>query len=436
MVGLAVPVVLAELGWTTMGLVDTLMVGPLGPASIGAVGLGSVVLLWTGVFGLGLLLGLDTVVAQAFGGGHIDRCHHWFIQGLYLAAMIALPLTAVTYALTATMPLWGLSPDVQALAIPYLHIVSLSLPVLMFYTALRRYLQAMNCVRPITFALVSANLVNVVVNWILIYGKFGAPRMGVAGAAWATVLSRVYMVAVLIAAARLENQRHRAALGTVPHAVDWPSQRRLLALGLPASFQLTVEVGAFTIVTALAGRLSAAAIASHQIAMNIWSFAFMVPLGLNAAGAVRVGQAVGRRDPAGVRAAGWTALALGGAFSAGAAVIFLMAGRLLISGFSSDPAVLTLGPRLLSIAGICLIFDGTQGITTGLLRGLGETRLPMITNIVGHWVVGLPLAYAVCYRLGWGVEGLWIGLAVGVGLVGIVLLTVWARRSAVDQAGG
>jgi MATE family multidrug resistance protein len=429
MVGLAVPVILAEIGWTTMGLVDTLMVGPLGPASIGAVGLGSVLVLWTGIFGLGLLLGLDTYVSQAFGAGRIDRCHHWLVQGLHLGVMVALPLTAVCYGLTATLPTWGLTRDVRVLATPYLHIVTLSLPVLMVYTALRRYLQAMNCVQPIMFALTSANLVNIVVNWILIYGKLGAPRMGVTGAAWATVLSRVYMVAVLFAAVRLENRRHGPDTPPVSNRVDWPSQRRLLALGLPASFQLTVEVGVFAIATALAGRLSAAAIASHQIAMNIWSFVFMVPLGLNAAGAVRVGQAVGRRDIEGIRSAGWTALTIGACFTACAAVVFLVAGRLLIGFFSSDPTVLTLGPSLLSIAGLCLMFDSTQGIATGLLRGLGETRVPMLINIVGHWVVGLPLAYVACYRLEWGVEGLWMGLAVGLALVGSTLLLVWARRA-------
>lgn len=436
MMGLAVPVILAEVGWTTMGLVDTLMVGPLGPAAIGAVGLGSILILSIGVFGIGLLLGLDTLVAQSYGAGRIDRCHHWLVQGLYLGVVAAVPLTALAYGIAATLPWWGLAPDVLVLAVPYLDVVALSVPVLMFYTAFRRYLQAMNSVRPITIALLSANVVNVAVNWVLIYGNLGAPRLGATGAAWATVLSRLYMAAILLLAIWLRDSRHQTNLTAVPRRWDTAAIRRLFTLGLPASLQITMEVGVFAVATALAGRLSAAAIAAHQIALNIWSVVFMVPLGLNAAGAVRVGQAVGRENPDQVRQAGWTALALGTAFTASAAVVFLLAGHWLIAAFSRDAAVLAIGPSLLAIAGVCLVFDGTQGIATGILRGLGETRVPMYANLVGHWAIGLPLAYAACFWWGWGVQGLWAGLAVGLVLVGVALLRVWARRAGAFQGGG
>jgi MATE family multidrug resistance protein len=156
----------------------------------------------------------------------------------------------------------------------------------------------------------------------------------------------------------------------------------------------------------------------------------MVPLGLNAAGAVRVGQAVGRRDRDGVRRAGWTALALGAGFTASAAVLFLVAGRTLIAAFSQDAAVLAIGPPLLAVAGLCLIFDGTQGISTGILRGLGDTRTPMLANLAGHWLVGLPLGYTACFVWGWGVRGLWLGLAAGLTVVGAALLFTWRRRAA------
>ncbi|MCX6553175.1 MAG: MATE family efflux transporter, partial [Acidobacteria bacterium] len=180
--------------------------------------------------------------------------------------------------------------------------------------------------------------------------------------------------------------------------------------------------------TALAGRLSAAALAAHQIAVNVWAVVYMVPLGLNAAGAVRVGQAAGRGDADGLRRAGWTALLLGAAFTASAAVVFLLVGRPLIAAFSADEAVLAIGPPLLAVAGVCLIFDGTQGISTGILRGLGETRIPMLANLAGHWGIGLPLGYALCFWAGWGVRGLWVGLATGLTTVGLTLLRVWIVR--------
>jgi len=426
MIGLAVPVVLAEIGWTTMGLVDTLMVGPLGPAAIGAVGLGSIVFLAIGIFGMGLLLGLDTLVAQSFGAGRLDQCQHWLRQGVYLALISAVPLSLLSFGVAASLPLWGLNADVLGVALPYLEVVTLSVAPLLLYAAFRRYLQAVNLVRPITFALLSANLVNVVVNWVLIYGKFGFPALGATGAAWATVLSRVYMAAVLYVAIR-EARRGRARSGS--QGVEWASLRRLVSLGGPAGLQILLEVGVFAAATALAGRLTPAALAAHQIAMNLWAFVFMVPLGLNAAGAVRVGQAVGRRDREGVRQSGWTALALGAVFTASAALVFLLGARPLIGAFSQDATVLATGPSLLAIAGVCLVFDGTQGISTGILRGLGETRVPMFVNFAGHWLVGLPLGYAACFWWGWGVQGLWLGLAAGLTCVGSVLLSTWKRRA-------
>jgi MATE family multidrug resistance protein len=428
MVGLAVPVILAEIGWTMMGLVDTLMVGPLGPAAIGAVGLGSIVFLAIGIFGMGLLLGLDTLIAQSYGAGRLDHCQYWLRQGLYLALMSAVPFSLISFGVTATLPRWGLNRDVLDLASPYLSVVTLSVTPLFLYAAFRRYLQAVNIVRPITFALLSANLVNVTVNWVLIYGKFGLPALGATGAAWATVISRVYMAAVLYLAVR-EARRGRVRADTGPRRAEWAAMRRLLALGIPAGLQILLEVGVFAAATALAGRLTPAALAGHQIAMNLWAFVFMVPLGLNAAGAVRVGQAVGRRDREGVRQAGWTALALGAAFTASSAVVFLVAARPLIGAFSQDATVLAIGPPLLGIAGVCLVFDGTQGISTGLLRGLGETRIPMLANLAGHWLIGLPLGYVACFSRGWGVQGLWLGLAAGLTAVGCVLLATWIRRA-------
>lgn len=429
MIGLAVPVVLAEIGWTTMGLVDTLMVGPLGPAAIGAVGLGSIVFLSIGVFGMGLLLGLDTLVSQAFGAGRVDRCHYWLRQGVYLAVAAAVPLTLLSLAVTATLPLWGLNTEVLAIASPYLAVVTLSVVPLLLYTAFRRYLQATNLVRPVTVALISANLVNVAVNWVLIYGHFGFPALGATGAAWATVLSRVYMAALLLLAIVARDRDRSGERAALSRRVDGAAIRRLLALGGPAGLQILLEMGVFAAATALAGRLAPAALAAHQIALNLWSFVFMVPLGLNAAGAVRVGQAVGRRDPEGARRAGWAALGLGACFTAVSAGLFLVAARPLIAAFSRDPTVLAIGPSLLAIAGVCLIFDGTQGISTGILRGLGETRIPMLTNLAGHWVVGLPMGYAACFWLGWGVQGLWLGLAVGLTIIGSLLLATWNRRA-------
>lgn len=204
--------------------------------------------------------------------------------------------------------------------------------------------------------------------------------------------------------------------------------RRLVSLGLPAASQVTLEVGVFAAATALAGRLAPAALAAHQIAISIASFTFMVPLGVASAGAVRVGQALGRRDPAAAARAGWTALLFGTFFMGCAAAAFVLVPRLLIGAFTPDAAVIEIGVSLLLVGAIFQLFDGVQGVATGVLRGAGDTRTPMLWNLAAHWFIGLPLGYSLCFAAGYGVVGLWWGLSTGLIICGIALLAVWSRR--------
>ncbi len=437
MFDLAAPVVIAELGWMTMGLVDTLMVGRIGPEAIGAVGMGSSLFIGVCIFAMGLLLGMDTLVAQAFGARRLDECHAWLRHGVVLALLLSAPIVALTLLLCASMPRWGLHPDVLRLAQPYLRIVAWSTPVLLLHTAFRRYLQGIGVVRPVTIALVLANVVNVIANWMLIFGHAGAPALGVSGAAWATVASRILMACVLFATI-VYRERPPIKGGPTPSNVgpafmagqfEFTRMRRLLALGLPAATQVTLEVGVFAAATALAGRLPPAALAAHQIAVNLASFTFMVPLGVASAGAVRVGHAIGARDRAAAARAGWTAFLFGAGFMACAAASFLLVPRILIGAFTHDAAVISVGVSLLFVGAIFQLFDGTQAVATGVLRGLGDTRTPMLWNLTGHWLIGLPLGYTLCFVLGFGVIGLWWGLSTGLIICGISLLTVWIRKT-------
>ena len=425
---LAAPIVMAELGWIAMGLVDIAMVGRLGPAAIGAVGVGSVLCFAVVVFGIGMLLGLDTLVARAHGRGRPQECRRWLVQGAGLAVLLALPLTLVAAVVAATLDWWGLDPTIERLAAPYFSIVLLSVLPLLLYTAFRRYLQAIGLATRVTAALVTANAINAGANWVLIFGHLGLPALGVDGAAWATCISRAYLAAFL-AAAILRHDRRRPA-GRWPRLrLERRRLRRLVALGLPAAGQMTLEFGVFAVVTALAGRLDAATLAAHQIVLNVASATFMVPLGVGAAGAVRVGYSVGRRDPSGVRRAGWAALALGGGFMGGAALFFVLAPHPILRLFTTDPAVTRAGVTLLLVAAFFQLFDGLQTVATGVLRGLGDTRTPMFCNLAGHWLVGLPAGYWLCFVAGWGIAGLWVGLSIGLTLVGAALVAVWWRRS-------
>jgi MATE family multidrug resistance protein len=435
MLALAWPVVLAELGWMAMGLTDAIMVGPLGEGAIGAVGLANSLFFAPTIFGLGLLFGLDTLVSQAFGAGRHEEGWRWLGQGTFLALAMTPPLMAVVAASPSAAGWAGVTPGARESAARYLGVAVASVGPLLVFTALRRYLQAVGAVRPIMVALLTANLVNVAVNWVLIEGRFGAPALGVVGAAWATVISRIYMMLLLLAAVRLRGREERPAVGWMPLRPDGKWLRRLVALGFPAAAQVTLEVGVFALGTVLAGTLGRVALDAHQIALNYSGLMFMVPLGLSSAGAVRVGQALGRRDPAGASAAGWTAIGLGTAFMLTSALVMLLAPGAIIGAFTGQPAVRAAAVTLLAVAAAFQLFDGLQVVATGNLRGAGDTRTSMRWNLLAHWGIGLPVGWLLAFPGGLGITGLWIGLSAGLIVAGVALLRVWARRAAAFARG-
>lgn len=429
MVALAVPVVLSELGWMAQGIVDTIMVGKLGPAAIGSVAVGNAAYYTVAISGFGLLLGLDTLVSQAYGRRDHDDCHRWLAQGVYLACILTLPLMLLIALASFGFGPFGIRAEVAGPAGSYLRVLNWSTLPLLLYGASRRYLQAVGQVRVVTVTFVAANLVNWLFNWLLIYGKWGFPAMGLAGSALSTVLSRILMAASLLGFAwRYERSRGH------PLFRHWagPSLarlRQLVRLGAPAAGQILLEVGAWNLATLSAGWLAPTSLAAHQIVFNYASLTYMVPLGISSAAAVSVGHAVGAGDLSRARRDGWLALAMGTGFMVMAAVVFVSAPVPLFALYTRDPAVMALGPALLGLAAVFQAFDGIQTVSTGALRGLGETRVPMLANLVGYWVFGLPLGLSLCFLLHWGIYGLWIGLTLSLIVIAATVLTRWHRDS-------
>jgi MATE family multidrug resistance protein len=438
---MALPLVLAELGWMSMGIVDTVMVGhlPDSATAMGAVSLSSNIFIVLALFGSGLLLGLDTIVSQAFGAGQREDCHRALINGIYLSIaltpVLALPAWFFRQALTSM----NIGAPIIEQAVPYMRALVIGLFPLLLYFAVRRTLQAMNMVRPVAFALISANLINAFFNWALIYGKWGFPAMGTVGSGWSTAIARAYMAAVLVGYLLWYDHRHRTDLLKTPVDIDLPRIRRLIMLGLPAAMQFTLESGVFATVTALAARLGAVPLASHQIALNTVAFTYMVPLGISSAAAVRVGQAIGRKDSAGANDAGSTAIFLGATFMAGASIALLVFPRWIALMYTPDEIVIRATGSLLMAGAAFQLFDGIQTVATGALRGAGDTRTPMLCHLLAYWVIGLPLGAWLCFRHDWGAFGLWAGLSLALILIGIVLLFAWRRavhRLTVDSVSG
>lgn len=429
---LALPLILAEIGWMSMVIVDTMMVGrlPYSAEAIGAVSVSSSIFIVFAFFGEGLLVGLDTLVSQSFGAHRREDCHTSLVNGVYLSFAIAPFLAIPVWIIPRYYERFGVTHEVAVLAAPYMRTLSAGLVPLLLYFAVRRTLQGMNMVQPIAFALVTANLINFCGNYVLIFGKFGFPAYGVTGSGIATCISRGYLALVLVVYLFWYDYRHKTELLNTPLQPNLNRIRQLIALGVPAALQQTAEVTVFALVATLIARLGAVAQAGHQIALNTVAFTYMIPLGLSSAAAVRVGQALGRRDPAGARNAGNTAIVLGASFMAMMSVVLLVLPRYIARIYTADETVIHSATILLMAGAAFQLFDGIQTVATGSLRGTGDTRTPMVCHFCAYWLIGLPLGAYLCFHKQWGALGLWIGLSLSLILIGILLLTFWRRRIA------
>jgi MATE family multidrug resistance protein len=429
MIRLAIPVVFAELGWMSMTVVDTIMVGHLGPAAIGATGVGGSLFYSFAIFGMGLLLGLDTLVSQSWGAGRREDCHHSLAQGVYLALIVAPCLMFLFAFMPPLFAVFGVNAQVSVLAGPFLTTLGASTLPLLLYAAFRRYLQGTGRVRPVMFVLLTANLINWIFNWLLIEGHWGFRALGVVGSALSTCIARVYMALMLAIFIWWFERNTGPGMRDLVRRPDFRRLWLLLRIGFPAAVQILLEVAAFGAAAVLAGRLTAASLAAHQIAITCAALSYMVPLGVSSAAAVAVGQAVGQRNVDLARRRGFIAMSLACAFMLCSAICFLAFPKQILQIYTNDADVLLTGTGLLALAALFQLFDGIQTVATGALRGLGNTRVPMLVNLAGYWAFGLPIGYALCFHFRYGIYGLWCGLTVSLVIIALVLLRYWQRYS-------
>lgn len=426
MLRLAAPIAALQLGLMLYGVVDMMFLGRLGPDALSGVGVGNAVYFGLFIAGLGAMLGIDTMSSRAWGAGQPKVCAAVFVHAVVLALGTALILFAGLHLAGPFYRLVGVDPGVAATALTFLGVLKYTIFPGILFVACRQYLQSMDVTRPLLWAIALGNLLNAFLNWVLIFGRLGAPALGVRGSATASLAATWLMLAVVgtVAARRVR------ASGWRFHGWHRSVFAELLALGIPAGLQTLTEVCAFAFTTLLMGRLGAVPVSGHQIVLNMASVTFMVPLGISMSAAVRVGQGLGAGDRPAAARAGDTAIAVGVAFMALTAAVFWAVPEALVRLYTSDAAVLAVAVPLVHIAALFQVFDGAQVVLTGALRGVGETRLPLWANLFGHWAVGVPVGATLGLSLGWGPRGLWWGLSLGLVLTAGLLYWAWRRRSA------
>ena len=399
-----------------MGIVDTMMVGrlPNSATAMGAVSLGSSIFIVLGLFGGGLLLGLDTLVSQAFGAGMREDCHRSLINGIYLSIALTPILAAPVWLLPRLLSSVQVNPAVLSQTIPYTKALVVGLFPLLLYFAVRRCLQAMNMVKPVAFALVTANLVNALGNWILIYGNWGAPAMGAVGSGWSTAIARTYMAAVLVGYLLWYDHRHRTELLNTPVDIDLPRIRRLIALGFPAAMQSTLESGVFAAVTTLIAKLGRRSVGEpSDCAQHGLTHLHGAAGNLVCRGGARRASAGPQRSCRSRRRRRHSDLSRRRLHDLRQHGPARFPSRNRAPVHARRRAVIHSTVGLLAAGAAFQLFDGIQTVATGALRGVGDTRTPMFCHFLAYWIIGLPLGAWLCFRLGWGAIGLWVGAQPG-----------------------
>jgi MATE family multidrug resistance protein len=416
LVQLAWPVVLGQIGLMAMGFVDLVAVRSLGEDATAAVGIGNTLSYATLILAMGCGAGLDPLVAQAFGRGEPGAAGTWALRGAVVALVLCVPITAVHLFAEPLLVLLRQPPSAIPDAALFCRILSTAVVPFALFSVVRSLLQGGGSMRPAMWVIAIANVVNLVAAFSLVRGFGPIPAYGVAGVAWATALVRWLMFLGLVAIGWPALRRARPDRPVLGLAGLWAAA----AVALPVAFQLGLEVWAFNAAMFLAGVLGATDAAAHTAAMSAASMSFMLPLGMSAATATRIGNLVGAGLP--WRRSAALAVAMGASVMTVSASLFLLIPAPIGRMYNPDPEVVAMVCAILPIAGAFQWFDGTQVVGFGVLRGLGDTRVPVAFNIVAYWLVGIPVGVALAFPAALGLSGVWLGLTTGLGTVCVLLL--------------
>jgi multidrug resistance protein, MATE family len=418
---LAGPLVIGQLTNFGMNFVDTVMAGRLGTVDLGAIAVGSSIWAAGFLFVLGVLLAVSATVSQLDGAGRRKQVGEFTRQALWLSLFLALGLFWLVRGAGWVMDVLEVDPDVAGLSMGYLRAISWGAPALCAMMVLRFFSEGTGYTRPTMYVGLLGVACNIPLNYVLMFGKLGFPAMGAVGCGWATAI--VFWLQLLVLAGWIA-WRPRYRPFALYQRFSRPDSREIMALlklGLPIGIMVFLEGGLFVGSALLIGTLGALPVAAHQVAMNFAGLMFMVPVGLSGAITVRVGNAIGRGDPLGARRAGQVGMGIALSFGLFSAAFILLFPELIVALYTSEPEVAQLAVSLLFFAAIFQLADCLQVSAAGALRGLKDTRIPMVYSVIAYWLIGLSLGWYLTFRLQWGPAGMWVGIIVGLSVAAVLL---------------
>ena len=433
---LAWPLILTNLTMSLIGATDVVMVGWLGAKELAAASLGFNLCMIFSIFSMGLITASSPMMASELGRkpNSVRDVRRTFRQSLWTAMLICLPIWVILWNAEAILIAMGQIPDLAVKAQSYVRAYMWSILPFLWVLAARNFLSALE--KPLWSLIVgiAGVFANIVFNYALIFGHFGMPRLGLVGAGIGSILANSFMFLCMILVISLHRDFRRYRLFGRWWRSDWPRFREMWRLGLPIGISFGLEGGVFSVAVILMGLISTQAVAAHAVALQIASLTFMVPMGLSQAATVRVGIGFGRKDHEMIRRAGWTGFGLSVGFMTLMALAILAIPHMLIAIFM-DPdlpenvPVVALAAQFLVVAALFQIFDGAQVAGQGMLRGLHDTRVPMLIAAFGYWVIGIGVGYWLAFYQGWQGVGIWTGLATGLGIVAVLIMARWNMRA-------
>jgi MATE family multidrug resistance protein len=426
---LAYPVMLSQLGQVAVGVADSMMVGRLGALELAASSLANSIFFVILMFGIGISMGLTPLVSKSFGKGKTHQISRLFSNSLLINFLTSLVLFGIVLLFSQNLSILNQPKEVEVLALPFLLIITASLLPLMVFQTFKQLVEGFSQTKQAMFITIAANLVNVFLNWLFIWGNWDFPELGFLGAAWATLISRILMM-VLMGAYVLYSKRYADfGLRIFRFKPNWTLCKRVLKIGIPTGFQFIFEVSAFSAAAIMMGWIGVNALAGHQIALNLASISYMMATGLATAGMIRVSHYIGKEDYKGMREAGMVAFGMVATFMFVCALLFFLLRFFLPTLYIDDPQVISLAASLLVLAGLFQLSDGIQVVGLGVLRGLEDVKVPTIVTFLAYWGLGLPLGYLLAFKLGFAEKGIWIGLLIGLTLTAGMLLYRFNRLS-------
>jgi MATE family multidrug resistance protein len=410
---LAVPIVIGQVGHVMMGFVDNAIVGHVSPINLAAASLANGFFFVIMVVGLGITYIISPLVSMANGAGNRAESSKIVNNGFFVNLTVGILLSIITYFASTLIGYMHQPAEVTALAIPYCRLIGVTAIPMMLFQNYRQFLEGLSIMRPAMYITLGANIVNAAANYIFVFGKFGFPAMGLQGSGFATLSARTSMALVIIYYILKSDRCREFQLNPFKEAIDFGLIRKILKLGLGSGFQYFFEVACFAFAAYMAGWLGAFPLAAHQIALNMASITYMAVVGISAAGAIRVSGAIGAGNRLLARRAGFSAIGLAFFYMLCTATLLVLLKSIIPHIYVSEPQVIAIAAKLLFIAALFQIFDGVQATGLGVLRGMTDVKIPTVITFIAYWVISIPLAYFLGFILKFGIQGIWVGLLIG-----------------------